>query len=136
MAELHGQDGVLEATGESFLTTLAARSAGSATSATKTAPPTKRKAGSSPRTSGPVHGCYSVLMELHEAMTLLDPTFRKIVALIRSTQHAGEQKAARSRCPRRRAFWIRFQESGSRVKLSSAAAPRMIVGPHHPHKAA
>ncbi len=30
-------------------------------------------------------------------MTLLDPRFSKVVALMRSTQHAGEQKAARSR---------------------------------------
>ena len=30
-------------------------------------------------------------------MTLLDPRFAKVVALMRSTQHAGEQMAARSR---------------------------------------
>ena len=30
-------------------------------------------------------------------MTLLDPRFSKVVALMRSTRHAGEQKAARSR---------------------------------------
>ena len=30
-------------------------------------------------------------------MTPLDPRFSKVVALMRSTQHAGEQKAARSR---------------------------------------
>ena len=46
-----GKTAILEATGESFLTTVAARSAGSASSATKTAPPSKRRAGSSPRTS-------------------------------------------------------------------------------------
>ena len=46
-----GKTAILEASGESFLTTMAARSAGSASSATKTAPPSKRRAGSSPRTS-------------------------------------------------------------------------------------
>ena len=46
-----GKTAILEATGESFLTTMAARSAGLASSATKPAPPSKRKAGSSPRTS-------------------------------------------------------------------------------------
>ena len=48
-----GKTAVLEATGKSFLTTMPARSAGSASSATKTAPAMKRKAGSSPRTSAP-----------------------------------------------------------------------------------
>ena len=46
-----GKTAILEATGESFPATVAARSAGSALSATKTAPASKRKAGSSPRTS-------------------------------------------------------------------------------------
>ena len=46
-----GKTAVLEATGESFLTTMAARSAGSAPYATKTAPPSERRAESSPRTS-------------------------------------------------------------------------------------
>ena len=47
-----GKTAILEATGESYLTTMLARSAGSAPCATRTAPPSKRKAGSSPRTSG------------------------------------------------------------------------------------
>ena len=46
-----GKTAVLEATGESYEATTAARSAGSVTSDTTTAPPTKRKAGSSRRTS-------------------------------------------------------------------------------------
>ena len=50
---LPGLQGIVppEETGETFEATAAARSAGSASSATKTAPPSKRKAGSSPRTS-------------------------------------------------------------------------------------
>ena len=36
-------------------------------------------------------------MERLERLTLLDPRFTKVVALMRSTRHAGEQKAARSR---------------------------------------
>ena len=46
-----GKTAILEATGESFDATAMARSAGSASSATKIAPPSKRRAGSSPRTS-------------------------------------------------------------------------------------
>ena len=46
-----GKTAILEATGQSFLTTMATRSAGSASTATETVPPSKRRAGSSPRTS-------------------------------------------------------------------------------------
>ena len=46
-----GKTAVLEATGESLEATLATRSAGSASSATKIASPMKRKVGPSPRTS-------------------------------------------------------------------------------------
>ena len=46
-----GKTAILEATGESYEVTAAKRSDGSATCATKTAPPSKRKAGASPRTS-------------------------------------------------------------------------------------
>ena len=46
-----GKTAILEATGESFLTTMATRSVGSASCATKTAAPMKRKVGRSSATS-------------------------------------------------------------------------------------